>query len=430
MSSTPIFVESSRALPLVSAVVAFRSGAGHDPAGREGLARITARMLRRGAEGYTAARIEETTDSLGGELSVDVGFSASSVHLEVIKRSLDPFAGLGATVLSRPTFEVRELERLLREAEAEIIESQDLDQVLCSRAFRRTLFTSHPYGRPSEGTVRTLRTITGDDVRAFYRQHYTRRNAVVAISGDVDQHEAQDLVARILADLPEGTPATDPIPPPLQRPGRHLVFVDKPERTQAQLIVGSLGTDAHDADHVPLLIANTVLGGTFSSRLMQEIRVKRGWSYGAYSHVSYDRHRDAFSVGSSPAANDASACLKLTLEMLQAFIERGVTEDEFEFAKRYLIRSHAFDIDTARKRVHQSLVEALLDMPVGYHESYVARLEAATLAEANAAIHTRLSFDNLVLSVVGTHADIGQAIQDVIPGLSSVEVLPPGFDQM
>ncbi len=423
-----VFVEPSPALPLVSVLVSFRSGSAHDPPGRDGLARITARMLRRGAEGYSAHQIEETVDSLGGELGADCSVSATSVHFEVIKRSLDRFAGLGATVLARPTFDSKELERLLREAEAELVEARDSDRALCGRAFRRTLFAGHPYGRRAAGTIQTLRSISREDVAAFYARHYTRRNAVVAVSGDVEPDEARALAERLLSGLPEGEPVADPVPPPVTRPGRRLVFVDKPERTQTQMIVGGLGTDARDADHIPLLVANTVFGGTFSSRLMQEIRAKRGWSYGAYSRVGFDRQRDAFTMWAAPAASDAAACLALELDLLRALLRDGVTAAELEFVKRYIVRSHAFEIDTARKRAHQRLEEVLFDMPAGYHDRYLERVQAVTLEDANAALRARLTEDDLVVSVVGTHSEIGEALAKAVAGLSEVEVIPFDFE--
>ena len=423
-----VFVETSHALPLVSVLVAFRSGTAHDPPGRDGLARVTARMLRRGAAGYSANQIEETVDALGGEFGADAAVSATSVHFEVIKRSLDRFADLGATILSRPTFDTGELERLLREAEAELVEARDSDRSLCSRAFRRTLFAGHPYGRRSAGTIPTLRSITRDDTAAFYAQHYTRRNAVVAVSGDIEIGEARALAEQLLAGLPEGELIADPVPPPERRPGRWLVFVDKPERTQTQMVIGGLGTDARDLDHIPLLVANTAFGGTFSSRLMQEVRAKRGWSYGAYSRVGFDRQRDAFTMWTAPAAADAAACLALELELLHAFREDGVTGDELQFVKRYLVRSHAFEIDTARKRVHQKLEEVLFDLPDGYHDRYLEQVEAVTLDAANTAVRERIAEDDLVVGVVGTHTEIGEAIAKAIPDLTDIQVIPFDFE--
>jgi len=422
--SVPVFIEPSDALPLVSVGVSFRSGSAHDPEGKDGLGRVTARMLRRGAGSYTADTIEETIDALGGELGADTGVSSAGVHFEAIRRSLDPMVDLAATLLARPTFDERELGRLLREAEAELIEARDNDRGLVSRAFRRTLFMGHPYGRRISGRIDTLRTLGQADVRAYYERHYTRANAVVIVSGDVTEDEGRAVADRLLAGLPEGEAIPDPVPEPARRPGRHLVFVDKPDRTQMQMVLGGLGTDAHDPDHVPLLVANTAFGGTFTSRLMQEIRAKRGWSYGASSRVGFDRRRDAFTMWTAPSATDAVACLALQIELLHALREDGVTDEELDLVKRYLVRSHAFDVDTARKRVHQKLEASLYDLPPDYHAGYVAHVQAVTRDAANAAVRARLSEDDMVIAVVGTHAEIGEAISKAIPDLASVTVAP------
>lgn len=420
----PIFVETSHALPLVSVLIAFRSGSAHDPEGREGLSRTTARMFRRGAEGWSSQALEATIDAMGGEFAADSSPSAMSVHFEVIRRSLGPFSDLMATVLARPAFDQSELSRLLREAEAELIEARDSDRALASRAFRRALFEGHPYGRRVAGTIPSIRSITRDDVTAFYEKHVTRANAVVAISGDIEPDEGKALAEKILAGLPEGSIVPDPVPPPAARPGRHLVFVDKPDRTQTQMVIGGLGSHARDPDHIPLVVANTVFGGTFTSRLMQEVRAKRGWSYGAYSRVGIDRQRDAFTMWTAPAATDAPACLALQLDLLSEWRRSGVTSAELEFVKSYLVRSHAFEIDTARKRVHQPLDEVLFDLPAGYHSHYLEAVHGTSLEAANTAVKARIPEDDLVVGVVGTYAEIGDAVAKSIPKLDRVSVVP------
>lgn len=425
---TSVFVETSHDLPLVSVLVAFRSGSAHDPEGKDGLARITARMLRRGAEGWTSEAIEDRIDTLGGEFAADASPSSLSVHFEVIKRSLDPFADLVATLLGKPAFDVGELDRLKREAEAEIIEARDSDRSLCSRAFRRTLFAGHAYGRRVAGTIPTLRGLGRPDVAAYYGRHLSRENAVVAISGDIEADEGAALAERVLAGLPRGEPIPDPVPEPARRPGRHLVFVDKPDRTQTQMVIGGLGTHAKDPDHIPLVVANTAFGGTFTARLMQEVRAKRGWSYGAYSRVGFDRRRDAFTMWTAPAATDAPACLALELELLHTLLAEGLRQEEIDQVKSYLVRSHAFEIDTARKRVHQRLEAALFDLPEGYHEKYLERVGAVTLESGNAALRARIFEDDLVIGVVGTHKEVGDKIARSIPGLSGITVLPVDFE--
>lgn len=423
-----VFIEPSSALPLVTVTVTFRSGAAYDPVGKEGLARAVVRMLRRGTRTMSAEAVEETIDGLGASFGGYASVDTLSVQFEVIKRSLDAMVDVAAQLIAEPAFDEVELGRLVRQSKAALIDERDSDSSLAHRALRKALFEGHPYGRRIAGTLSSLDRLSSEDCRAFHRQHFTRHDAVVAVSGDVSREEAERLVERLLAGLPIGQKMPDLIGAPLERQGRHLVFVDKPERTQIQTLVGRLGTDMHDADHTALIVANAAFGGTFTSRLMQEVRAKRGWSYGAYSRLSGDRQRSSFVMSAAPAAADAAACLALELDLLTTWIRDGLTLEELEFIKRYVVRSHAFSVDTARKRVRQRMTNVLYDLPPDHHERYIERVEAVTLDEANAAVRHRLSAGNLVMTVVGTHAEVGEAIVAWIPELASTTVLPYDFE--
>jgi zinc protease len=201
------------------------------------------------------------------------------------------------------------------------------------------------------------------------------------------------------------------------------VLVDKPERTQTQILIGGQGTHPRDTDHTALMVGNTIFGGTFTARMTQEVRSKRGWSYGAYSSLPVDRRRQAFSMWTFPKAEDAGPCIALQLEMLHELRERGVTKKELSWAKRYLTRSHAFAVDTPAKRVGLQLDAKLYDLPEGYYERYLERVAATTLDEVNDALRTRLPEQDLLVVVVGTAADIRSAVETAIPELSETEVV-------
>ena len=202
------------------------------------------------------------------------------------------------------------------------------------------------------------------------------------------------------------------------------MFVDKPERTQTQILIGDIGSHPRDADHIPLHVATTIFGGTFTSRMMRAIRSERGWSYGASARLPYDTQRDAFSMWTFPAAKDAAACIELQLELLGTWREKGILPKELSFAQRYLMRSHAFDIDTPQKRVHQKARRRPLRSPRRLPHQVPRAVEAVTLDSANEAVRRRISGEDLVVAVVGTHAEIGEAVARAIPGLTKVEVVP------
>lgn len=418
-----VFVENSRALPLVTVSVVFRAGAVLDAPGKEGVARATARLLRRGAGGRSAEQIDERVDALGAELATESSLSVTSLAFEVIRRNLDPMVDLARSVLDAPTFAEDELARLLREARAEIVESRDSDRTLVGRAFRRALFEGHPYARRVTGSLASLENIRVADVRGYHERHLTRANAFVALSGDIEEDEARRVAERLLSGLPEGVETPYGAPEPTPPEGARLVIVDKPARTQTQMVVGHLGTSPREPGHTAFAVANTAFGGTFTSRLTQEIRAKRGWSYGASSSISFDRRRDTYAMWSAPKNADSAPCLKLELELLAQFAKEGITAEELAFVKSYLLRSHAFDIDTARKRAHQRLDEAVYDVPPGFYGRFPERVAAVTLEDAVAAARTHVRPDDLVATVVGTASEVERDLR-AVRAWDRVDVVP------
>jgi zinc protease len=422
------FVETSTALPLVSLSVSLRSGSLADPQGKDGLSRITARMMRRGCKGMTSPEIESAVDRLGGEIGFDVGPSTISLHGQVIRRNLQSFIELIALILGTPTFEADELARLKRETVAELLETRDNDRALAGLAFRRALFAGHPYSRTASGRPASVETITREEVCATYARRFVQSDIVIGFAGAITEDEAKTFGSALVRSLPEGphveTVLTDPVAPS----GRHLYFVDKPERTQTQILIGSLGTHPHDPDHHPLVAATAIFGGTFTSRMMREIRSKRGWSYGTSARLSIEKQRHAFTMSAFPAAADCAPCVALELKLLEDFTTNGVTPRELAFIKNYLIRSHAFEIDTASKRLGQLLEVELLDLPADYHTKYLDHVKDVTLESANAAVKQRLSAQNLVVVVVGTAGEILEAVLKAIPDLEGHSVQPFDHD--
>lgn len=418
------FVEPSHDIALVSLVVALRCGSATDPEGKAGLARIAMRMLRRGCDGLVAEQLDFRIDALGAEMAVDTSASTVSIHAQVIARNLDAFVDLLGRMLHAPTFPELELERLKRETMAEIVEARDHDRVIAQKAMQRVLFEGHPYGTNAGGTINTVASIDLRDVVAFYKRYVVQSNVVVGLAGDISPESAPLVASRLVAGLPPGERASDKVPEPVMLPGRRLFVVDKPERTQTQILVGTLGTSPHDDDHAPFCVANAIFGGTFTSRLMREIRSKRGWSYGASSRASIDRRRQAWVLWTFPAAADAGPCLKLAIELLDAWVSGGVTPSEVTFIKRYLVRSHAFDIDTPTKRLHQALDVELLALPQDYYTGWVDQVRAVTPQTASASVTRRIHPTDLLAVVVGTASEILQPLCAAIPGLSEPRVVP------
>ncbi len=420
----PVLVETSPELPLVTVTVALRTGAAQDPPRLAGRTRMLGRLMRRTGGGLPPHELDARIDSLGASVGVDVGHSSLSFHATVITRSLDPLLDLMADMLSAPELAGEELERLRRETHSELVDTLDHDRALVQRWFRREVFGAHPYALSTVGTVATIKHLATADLRAAHEATVVTNNLVFAFAGDIDHRRAAAAARRLQQDLP-ARPAPrpelgDPEPPR----GRHLLLVDKPERTQTQILIGTLGTRADDVDHTALQVANTVFGGTFSARLTREIRAERGWSYGAYSSLPVDRFRQAFSMWTFPKATDAAPCVRHQLHMLEQWHAEGISAAELEWAQSYLVKSHAFAVDTASKRASLALEEELYPLPAGYYEDYIGRVQSVTLEEANAAIRQRIDPSALRVVVVGTAKTIQGDLERAIPRLDACNTVP------
>lgn len=425
--SLPTFIESSRDLPIVDVFVLAHTGSAHDPKGREGALNLALRTLRRGTRRRSAREIDALLDRAGAELSTSCDATSSMLHLTVIRRNLLPMLDLLAEIVGEPALPEDELAQVAREVRADLIDTRDDDRSLAGRFFRRRVFRGHPYGRPAAGTPATITSLTRDEAARAWAKTGRRANVVVAASGDITAEELEAFAAKLDALLPKGAAPSREVPTPVAPRGRTLVLVDKPARSQTQIYIGGLGTHARDRDHHALVVGNTIFGGTFTARLMREVRSKRGWSYGASSRLGRDRAREAWSMWTFPAASDAPACVALQLQLLERLVERGINARELAFARSYITRSHAFETDTASKRLWQRLDALLLDLPRRYDADYLERIRAVTVDEVNAALRRRLSPRDLVLSVVCTASELRAPLEAAVGDLRATEVVP--FDQ-
>ncbi|HEX2731776.1 MAG TPA: pitrilysin family protein [Polyangiaceae bacterium] len=419
-----LLMETDRSLPLVQLGISAYSGAVLDPQGKEGLTRLMTRLMRRTGDGLGPEVLDERFDTLGSAMSSDVSITSSGFSGSVISASLNAFVKLAQGVLCRPSFDSSELERLQRETIDEIRELKDSDRSLARMWYRTAFFGAHPYGRSVLGTEQTLSAISPDDIRAHYARTIVRDNLLLAVAGDADELRVKELEAALFDALPAGPKPESQVPAPVSLPGRRLLVVDKPERTQTQIVIGTMGSHPSDPDHTALVVGNTIFGGTFTARLMQEVRAKRGWSYGASSSVPFDRQRQSFSMWTFPQASDAAACVRLQLDLLRTWVNEGVSAEELSWAKRYLIRSNVFNLDTAAKRMSLLVDERIYDLPANYYAEYPARVEAVTLDEVNAAIRKRISLEDVLITVVGTEANIGNDLRGAVDGLSEYRVVP------
>ncbi|MFH1016855.1 MAG: pitrilysin family protein [Pseudomonadota bacterium] len=398
--------------PLVTLAIAFPSGAYFDPPGKSGLANFVGDMLLRGTKTRTRAQIEEELDYLGASLGTDVGFQSFAMQGQVLSQNLVKLVELIADVLQNPSFPPEEIEKLRSEDISQLYLKLEDDATLARIHFMRAVYKGHPYANDLDGTIKSLKSITREDVLAFYRAHIEKKGLIAGGAGDLTRAALTDIVRKLVAGLPEGSSEKKRIPFKGAVHGREIILVDKPDRTQAQFLIGEPSIDANDPDFFPMVVFLTAFGGhMFQAQYMQEIRVKRGWSYGAYASLDARRDGGSAFLYTFPATKDTIPALKLSLELLdQAVSGDGLKDDAFEFAKNYLARSYPFMVDTPERVLSQVLTNRFLGRSDDYLQNYISRIRAVTPKMARSAARKHLETKNLVISILCTAKDFKDKI--------------------
>jgi zinc protease len=422
-----VLTERSSAIPVVGFGISVRSGALHDPPGKEGLCRMMSRAVRMGTRDLTSQRLEEQLDGLGAQLSISASQSYLHFGGAVVKHNLEPFVDILAELVLEPALRPADVRQVQREMLADLTSLVDDDRSLCARNFRSQAFGSHVFGRPRGGSKQSIGTLTRADVLAAHERHFVGPNLVFGVWGDFEPRALHKLIEKRFGGMAKRKAPSLHLPDPSFMPGRRIVVVDKPERTQTQVLIGTLGLSAHDRDYVPLIVGNTGFGGLFSSRLNDEVRSKRGLSYGASSSFTLSRGRDLWVMHTFPAAADARRCIELQLDLYDKWIEHGLRAQELIACKRYLQKSHAFEIDTAGKRLDQKLDVELFGWPKNHHSGFVAAVAETTREEVGRALHHRLSREDQLIALVATASQIVPELQK-LPNVAKIDVIP--FDRV
>ncbi len=395
--------ELSGATPLAWISLAFPGGAAWDPTGLEGLAHHTGELARRGAGTRSRAELDAALDQMGA--SLDAGTNRDSLGLNgtCLSRHLPDVFAAALDVLCSPKMADDEHEKLVRETAGELDEVRDDDQSLAMRFFSLHVAPGHAYARAMLGTDGSLPRLSVELARDHHRRSVTRAGAIFGVAGDVEPALADELAARLEATLPD-RPALAPadLSVPEIPGGRRLIVVDKPQRTQSQILFGHVGPRFGSDESVDLLPVETAFGGMFTSRLMQAIRVERGWSYGASCKLQRSRGPHWFTIQLAPSAEVTPDALALALSMYEELCASGIRDDELEFAKGFLRGNHAFSRATPRQRLGDSMREVLCDLPRGFHERLPERIAEVTPTRARSAIDRCLSSRDLCVVVVAT----------------------------
>jgi len=415
-----VLVVERHSIPLVQLRLMVKSGSSADPAGKEGTAALTARLLKRGTKSRPAGQFFEEVEFVGGTIDTAAGLDASFMHGEFATRDLEIGFNLIADLAQNPAFRPEEFDKEKRLALADIVGRLDDPEVVARLAFASWLYGAHPYGRPVDGTERALQAITRDDVAGVYETRYTPNNAVLVIVGDIDAAQAAQRAERYFSAWKRRTVPETKIPEMTAVRGRKILLVDKPDATQSQIRFGNTGIRRADPDYFPMVVGNTVLGGGFTSWLVNEVRVKRGLTYAIGSRVEALRAAGSFCVSTSSKNASVVETIKLSLEQMRRLRGGDLPDEDLDKARSYLAGMYPLRIESPDSLAAEILSVELFGLAPDSINQYQRGVRAVTADAVKRVAARRLPLDDLALVVVGP----AQALKKDLETLGPVTVRP------
>jgi predicted Zn-dependent peptidase len=408
-----VWIVPMHEVPVVDVSVVVTSGASADPAGKYGLASFTAAMLDEGAGKYNALDLADAIEFLGASLTTGSSFDSSIINLHTPASKLGQALPLLADVTLRPSFPQNEIERVRKERLANLLQARDNPSSVAAAGFARLLYgANHRYGTLTMGTESSNTGITAEDMRAFYAANYQPQNAGVIVVGDVTPDSVLPRLQQALGSWKNAGPVASPVLPPVAPPAsRQIYLIDKPGAAQSQIRIGGVGVERRTPDYYVLDVLNTMLGGSFSSRLNQNLREEHGYTYGAGS--AFDMRATA-----GPFFAAAGVQTDKTVESLTEFFKEldgmhaAPPAPELTRVRNLLALGFPGEFETTSNMAGKLTELFVYGLEDSFFGEYVPKIEAVSSTDVERAAKQYLMTDRFAVVVVGDLARIEKPIRD------------------
>ena len=397
-SGARVYFIENHDLPILDVQADFAAGTLFSPADKTGLAGLTNGLLDNGAGDLNEEQIADKEVDLAIALTAHADADRAGLSLRTLAtpQVRDQALDLLHLLLTRPTFPADVLAREKAHAIAALEEADTHPDSIAAKRCAAALYGDHPYGRSA--TAASLSAITRDDLVDFHRRTYAAKRAVIALVGDVSRAEAEAIAQRLTADLPAGDPVG--ALPSVTLPQAAIIRIPHPA-AQAHILIGLPANRRDDPDYFPLLVGNYTLGGGgFVSRLMNEVREKRGYAYDIHSYFSPRLEQGPFEIGLQTRRDQADAALKLSNEVLIGFLKSGPTAAELKAAQQNIADGLALRIDSNAKLLGILAAIGYYHLPLDYLDTYAKQVKAVTSDQVRAAFARKVRPEHLVTVIV------------------------------
>ena len=393
-------------LPFVTMQILVEAGSRIDPPGKEGLAHLVARGLLLGSSRHTITALNEELDFMGASLNSSCGRDYATLNLRVLKKDLDKGVDLFFETLTQPTFPQEEIGREIERTLAGIQAAEEQPDEVADKAFQTSLFLSSPYGHPVVGTEESLPRLTREEVGQFYRHFYHPYHSILTVVGDITLEELKAKLLPRLAEWPEGKGLEPPFKTSFTKE-KKTVKINR-DITQANIILGHAGVSRENRDFYALTVMNYIFGGGgFSSRLVEEIRNKRGLAYSVASFFDPGKYPGSFQIVLQTKNASAREAISLSLKQMERIRQEPVSEQELEGAKKYLIGSFPMRLDTQGKLANFLTQVEYFGLGLDYPEKFSTFIRSVTREDVLRVAKIYLHPDIYILVVVANLKEAG-----------------------
>jgi zinc protease len=405
-----LLIVEQHELPIADFVLVVRSGGETDPADKLGTATLAASLLKEGTTTRNSLQIADQEAFLGVGIFAGSGWDATTVQLHTPTAQLDSALALFADVALRPAFPTNELERLRKNRLTSLLQVKDRAPEIANRAYAAIVFGSAAYGRPLTGDEASTNAIQQADVRRFYDTYFRPNNATLLVVGDVRPDDVERRVRAMFGGWQRGdVPQANYGQPPAAK-GTTIYLIDKPGAAQSSFRIGTVGVARNTADYFPLTVMNTALGGSFTSRLNQNLRETKGYTYGASSGFAMRRAPGPFTASAEVVAAKTDSALIEFMKELRA-IREAIPQEELEKTKRYLQLQLPGSFETTGGIAGQLSQLVRYDVPLSFYNSYTQGIAAVTAADVQRVARQYIDPDRLAIIIVGDRKSIEPALR-------------------
>ena len=422
-----VLLLEKRGVPMINLYAIVKTGASADPAGEEGLASVTAGLLRKGTKTRTAQQFAADLDYIGGSFDADATADFSSVSAEFLTKDLSRGLELFSDALLHPTFPQAEVEKLLAQDLDGVKGAKDDPQQVLGLYYYGYLYGTHPYGRPAGGDEVSLKRIQRAAIVKFYEANYAPANALLAVAGDFNGAEMRKKLEDALGDWPARSVSAAPLAAPAPAKGKRLLLVDKPDATQTYFAIGNVGMAHNDPDRVTIRVVNTIFGGRFTSELNEALRVESGYTYGASSFFDSRKMPGPFGIFSFTKNESTTPAIDLALQVLQELHKEGVSAEQLKSAKSYIKGQFPPNMETSRQLAQIIATHEFYGLGDDEINQLEARVDAVTPEMARQTIQKHFPAENLVFVLIGKASAIEKAVEKYAEKRDARPIAEPGF---